>query len=318
MRYGLLLPSSLAQLRAGGSAASVVETAAAAERGGFDSVWVGDSLVRPRLEPMTLLASIAQRTSTVMLGTALLMPAYRHPVQAAATISTVDQLSGGRLVVGVGAGFPGFSEQELALVGVDYRTRFTRLDETVALWRELWTSSPSSVRGRTLDYEWLPEVPRPAQDGGPPIWLGGITSAALRRTAAHYDGWMPYPPDPADYAAGLATIRQQAGGRPITPALYATVYIDDDQERGVAALDRFCRAGYLRPYDEVSRIQVMCTGPDVAAQLGTFVAAGVEHIIIRIGALEPDVIAGQLTAAAGLVATLRSTEPATEPAAGRQ
>jgi alkanesulfonate monooxygenase SsuD/methylene tetrahydromethanopterin reductase-like flavin-dependent oxidoreductase (luciferase family) len=133
MHYGILLPSSLAQLRAGGTAASVVETAAAAERAGFDSVWVGDSLVRPRLEPLTLLASIAQRTSTVTLGTALLMPAYRHPVQAAATISTVDQLSGGRLVVGVGAGFPGFSEQELALVGVDFRTRFTRLDETVAL-----------------------------------------------------------------------------------------------------------------------------------------------------------------------------------------
>ena len=129
---------------------------------------------------------------------------------------------------------------------------------------------------------------------------------------------MPYPPDPADYAAGLATIRQQAGGRPITPALYATVYIDDDHERGVAALDRFCRAGYLRPYEEVSRIQVMCTGPDVAAQLWEFVAAGAEHVIIRIGALEPDVIAEQLTAAAGLVATLRNNEPATEPVAGRQ
>lgn len=291
MKFGLLLPSGQAQLEAGGSARAVVETAVRAEKLGFDSVWVGDSLVRARIEPLTLLTAIAQATERITLGTAVLLPAYRHPAQAALTITSLDLVSGGRLVLGVGAGFPRFSEQEFDLVGVPFKTRFSHLDDTVTLWRQLWTGSPKSFHGKVLHYDWLPEVPRPAQPGGPPVWLAGITPSALRRTARLYDGWLPYPPDPAEYASALATIRESAE-RPVTPALFATVYLDDDVERGTAALDAYCQATYRQPLDVIGKIQVMLTGPGVLAELGRF--ADAEHVLLRIAAIDPGEFGKQL------------------------
>ncbi|SFK14320.1 MULTISPECIES: LLM class flavin-dependent oxidoreductase [Amycolatopsis] len=299
MEFGLLLPSGSAQV----PSRAIVDTAVTAERLGFDSVWAGDSMVRARLEPLTLLSAVAQATERVRLGTAVLIPAHRHPVQAAITLSSLDVLSGGRLVVGVGAGFPGFSEQEFNLVGVRFKTRFSHLDDTVTLWRQLWTGRPARFDGKVLHYDWLPEVPRPVQPGGPPVWLGGITPAALRRTGQLYDGWLPYPPDPADYAKGLATIRE--GGRDVTPALFATVYLDDDAERGTRALDEYCRAVYARPLDFVGRIQAMLTGPDLATQLARFAEAGAGHVLLRIAAVDPGTYAGQLEMAAELLSVLR-------------
>jgi alkanesulfonate monooxygenase SsuD/methylene tetrahydromethanopterin reductase-like flavin-dependent oxidoreductase (luciferase family) len=303
MKYGLLLPAGQAQLDAGGSARALVEIAVEAERLGFDSVWAGDSLVRARIEPLTLLTAVAQATERVTLGTAVLMPAYRHPVHAAVTLSSLDLLSEGRLVVGVGAGFPGFSEKELELVGVDFRTRFSRLDDTVALWRELWTGNPQSFHGKVLHYDWLPEVPEPARPGGPPIWLGGITPAALGRTARLYDGWLPYPPDPADYATALGTIRDTAA-RPVTPALFATLFVDDDAQRGAKALDDYCRATYRMPLESVAQIQTMMTGPDIADRLGRFVEAGARHILLRLGVVDSATFTEQLARVAEILSAL--------------
>ncbi|MEU6562724.1 LLM class flavin-dependent oxidoreductase [Nocardia nova] len=303
MKYGLLLPAGNAQLDADGSIRRLVDIAVEAEGFGFESVWAGDSLVRARIEPLTLLAAVAHATERVTLGTAVLMPAYRHPVHAAVTLSSLDLLSEGRLVVGVGAGFPGFSEKELELVGVDFRTRFSRLDDTVTLWRELWTGNPESFHGKVLQYDWLPEVPAPARPGGPPIWLGGITPAALARTARLYDGWLPYPPGPADYATALATIHDTAT-RPVTPALFATVFVDDDARRGSKALDDYCRATYRMPLETVAGIQLMMTGPDIPAQLERFADAGARHILLRIGALDPGTFAAQLARLAELLPAL--------------
>lgn len=308
MELGLLLPSGQAQLQAGSSARSIVDVAVAAERHGFDSVWVGDSLSRPRLEPLTVLAAIATATERVRLGTAVLMPAYRHPVHAAASIASLDLLSEGRLIVGVGAGFPGFSERELEMVGVPFRTRFTRLDETVQLWRELWNGQPTSFHGKELHYDWLPEVPAPAQAGGPPIWLGGITPRALARTARLYDGWLPYPPDVADYAGGLATITAAADGRPITPALFATVVIDDDAERADATVDEYCRATYGMGRDLVGQIQAIFAGDaaTVIDGIAAYAAAGASHVLLRIGAIDTADFATQFERVVAVLDPLRS------------
>jgi alkanesulfonate monooxygenase SsuD/methylene tetrahydromethanopterin reductase-like flavin-dependent oxidoreductase (luciferase family) len=299
--FGLLMPAARAQLAAGSDARDLLDIARTAERVGFDSVWMGDSLARARIEPLTLLTAVAQVTERVIVGTASLIPAYRHPAQAALTIASLDLLSGGRVVLGVGAGFPGLSEPEFDLVGVPFRTRFSHLDDTVALWRQLWSGGPTSFHGKVLHYDWLPEVPTPHQAGGPPIWLAGATPAALARTGRLYDGWLPYPPDPKDYGQGLATIRTAAeeSGRAadaLTPALFATVYVDDDAERGRAALDDYCLATYGRPFDWVGKIQVMVTGSreKVAAQLNRYVEAGARHIVIRIAAIDPGTFAAQL------------------------
>jgi alkanesulfonate monooxygenase SsuD/methylene tetrahydromethanopterin reductase-like flavin-dependent oxidoreductase (luciferase family) len=299
--FGLILPAGQAQLRAGTTLSELVGIAVDAERRGFDSVWVGDSLARGRVEPLTLLAAAAQATERVTLGTAALLPAYRHPAVAATTISSLDQLAGGRLVLGVGAGFPGLSEQEFDLVGVRFKTRFSHLDDTVTLWRELWTGSPQSFHGKVLHYDWLPEVPRPHQPGGPPIWLAGGTPAALARAGRLYDGWLPYPPDPADYESGLAAIRPV---RPFTPALFATVYVDDDADRGRQALEAYAKATYRMPLEQVGRIQVFITGSmaQVEAQLARYVDAGAAHVLLRIAAVDPGTFASQFAR----IGTLRS------------
>jgi alkanesulfonate monooxygenase SsuD/methylene tetrahydromethanopterin reductase-like flavin-dependent oxidoreductase (luciferase family) len=80
----------------------------------------------------------------------VLIPAYRHPVQAALSIASLDLLCAGRLVIGVGAGFPGLSEHEFDLVGVRFKTRFSHLDDVVTLWRQLWGGNPESFSGRVL------------------------------------------------------------------------------------------------------------------------------------------------------------------------
>jgi alkanesulfonate monooxygenase SsuD/methylene tetrahydromethanopterin reductase-like flavin-dependent oxidoreductase (luciferase family) len=111
-----------------------------------------------------------------------------------------------------------------------------------------------------LRLDWLPDIPRPHRPGGPPVWLAGATDAALARTGRRYDGWIPYPPDPADYASGLAWLRSaasDAGRDPydITPALYLTVVLDDDPERGRTTAEEWCLRWYELPFDMVSSVQ---------------------------------------------------------------
>lgn len=301
IRYGLLLPAGQAQLQAGGSAAALLDLVVSAERRGFDSVWVGDSLRRARIEPLTLLTAAAAVTERITLGTAVLIPAYRNPAHAALTLASLDLLSQGRLVLGVGAGFPGLSENEFELSRVDFHTRFSQLDDTVRLWRQLWSGNSDPFHGKVLHYDWLPEVPSPHRPGGPPIWLCGISPAALKRTGSLYDGWLPYPPEVTDYAAGLEAIHAAGAaagrtGNDITPALFATVFIDDDAERGRAALADYCEANYRMPLEQVGQIQVMMTGSAdaVAAQLNRYVEAGARHVLIRIAAITPDSFGTQL------------------------
>ena len=312
IRYGLLLPAGQAQLAAGGSARALLDLVVSAEQRGFDSAWVGDSLLRARVEPLTLLTAAATATERITLGTAALIPAYRNPVHTALVLTSLDLLSQGRIALGVGAGFPGISEPEFALSGVDFRTRFSHLDDTVRLWRQLWSGDSNPFHGKVLHYDWLPEVPRPHRPGGPPIWLAGATPAALKRTGRLYDGWLPYPPDPADYASGMTTIHSTATaeGRDensITPALFATVYIDDDSTRGRAALDAYCRTTYRMPVDQVEKIQVLMTGSanDIAAQLNRYITAGAHHVLIRIAAITPDSFTTQFDQVTNLIHTQR-------------
>jgi alkanesulfonate monooxygenase SsuD/methylene tetrahydromethanopterin reductase-like flavin-dependent oxidoreductase (luciferase family) len=159
-----------------------------AEELGYSSLWVNDFLLTPRVEALTMLAAVAPLTSRVTLGTAVLLPALRRPVQA---LASMGLLSDGRLVLAVGAGFPGrFGGPQYTLSDVPRERRFTRLDETIALWRELWAAPEGggSFQGSLLRFEQLPPMTAPARAGGPPVWLGAASESALRRTGRHYDG----------------------------------------------------------------------------------------------------------------------------------
>lgn len=303
IELGVLLPTGKAQWGEGGNPRQLIDLAVRAEQLGFASVWVNDSLVSPRIEGLSLLAALTPVTNRVKLGTATLMPVLRRPIQAAQTIASIDQLSGGRLIIGVGAGFPGRLGQPLyELSEVPWARRFTRLDETIALWRHLWTTSePSSFHGQLLQFESLPATTQPCRPGGPPIWLGGATPAATARTGRSYDGWLPYPPVVDDYLVGWSGVQRAAeesarGKDAVTPGLYTTVLITEDVADGRRTLDAYTRANYGLPLETLETIQLLVAGPRelVRERLQQYIAAGARHIVCRIGVLGLEAQAKQL------------------------
>src|SRR5258705_12118995 len=146
MRLGVLIPTRGAVMQS--ARRPPVEECWAmarhADRAGYDAVWVGDSIVaRPRLEPLTTLAFLAGITERVRLGTAVLLPALRHPVVLAHQICNVDQISRGRLVLGLGVGWSlPSAEREWAACGADHKRRVRRLEEHGRIWRMLWRGGP--------------------------------------------------------------------------------------------------------------------------------------------------------------------------------
>ncbi|MEV0522051.1 LLM class flavin-dependent oxidoreductase [Streptomyces sp. NPDC050439] len=320
MDIGVLLPTSTAQWGAADDPRELVAFGRRAERLGFCSLFVNDSLISPRIEALTMLAALAPATETVMLGTAALLPFLRRPVQAAQTLGSIDVLSGGRLTVTVGAGFPGrFGRPLYALSELPWERRFARLDETVALWRALWDGA-DSFHGEFFRFDGIPPTTRPFHAGGPPIWLGGATLAAQARTGQKYDGWLPYPPDPADYASGLRNVHRAAAdaGRAaedVTPALFVSARIDDDVEDCRRAMDAYARATYGMPLKELERIQAVVTGStdQVLRRLGQYTAAGVRHVVVRLGALDLRSQREQLERLAALIPALPSTGIAPAP-----
>ncbi|WP_207938989.1 LLM class flavin-dependent oxidoreductase [Actinomadura darangshiensis] len=310
---GVLLPIGKAQW-GDADPRELAGFAVQAERLGFDSVWVNDGIAEPRIEALTMLAAAAPVTERVTLGTAALMAVLRRPVQAAQALASLDLLSGGRLTVTVGAGFPGhFGRPLYELSEVPWPRRFARLDETVSLWRQLWNDpGKTSFHGEILRFDGLPRSTAPFRAGGPPIWLAGITPAALARAGRMYDGWLPYPPDPADYGTCLADLHRatKEAGRShdaVTPAMFASVLIADDPEAGRRTLEEFCLSNYGLPLDEVAKIQAIATGTaeQVAARLAEYTSAGARHLVLRLGATGLPSLRDQLERVAPLIPRLR-------------
>ncbi|MFF0267597.1 LLM class flavin-dependent oxidoreductase [Kribbella sp. NPDC004536] len=280
-KIGVVLPTGQAQLATGDDPRRAVRVAVEAEGLGYDSVWVNDSVLTPRIEALTALTAAAALTERVTVGTATLMPVTRRPLNAAHSLASLDLLSGGRLVVGVGAGFPGrFGVPLHRWSEVPWERRFARLDETVALWRQLWTTDgPVTFRGEILRLDDVPPTIRPHTKGGPPIWLGGSTPKALERVGRLYDGWIPYPPSVDDYASGLKTIQ-----KPVTPALFVSVAITDSVEQGEEQLEKYTRANYGMGLEDLRRIQAVVAGPRqyVTEYLQEYVDAGARHLVCRL------------------------------------
>lgn len=204
MKIGIHVP----QWGGGATRAGVLAVARAAESAGLDSVWVADHIVMPTtvstrypyhatgttgfrpedgfLEALTTLAVIAGATERVIIGTSVLVPVIRHPLTLAKATATLDVLSNGRLLLGLGAGW---LAEEIRALGVDYRTRMTRLRETVQVLRMLWRDGRGSFHGECISFDDVVCEPRPIQPGGPAIWIGGTSDGALMRAAQYADGW---------------------------------------------------------------------------------------------------------------------------------
>ena len=278
---GLLLPSRDVLLWGDSNLRVLVDTAVEAERLGFQSVWAGDSLLaRPRGEPLTVLAAVAGATKRVRLGTAVLLPLLRRPVQLAHVLATLDRVSLGRLIAGVGPGadVPG-TRAELAAVDMSADGRVTAMLESLDRCRALWRDEDPSMK----------LLPPPFTPGGPPLWLGAHGPRTLREAGSRFDGWLPFSPTPEDYATGLGVVREaaaKAGRNPtdITAGVYLTIAIAEDRQAAAEQFDAYIRAYYGVPGEVMARQQASHAGTiDSATEwISSYVEAGAQHVVIRL------------------------------------
>lgn len=179
----------------------IVETACKAEQLGFDAVLVNDHIIvggpasiieswGNTYDPLIVLSYVAARTTRIRLGLSVLIMPYRNPIATAKMIATLDQMSGGRVIAGVGSGW---NEAEFAALGVPFQERGPRTDEYLRLWQACWSPSETSFHGRFFDFEGMYISPKPVQQPHPPIWIGGSSRPSLRRAAAFAQVWQPTP-----------------------------------------------------------------------------------------------------------------------------
>jgi alkanesulfonate monooxygenase SsuD/methylene tetrahydromethanopterin reductase-like flavin-dependent oxidoreductase (luciferase family) len=287
-KLGYLLPTREQIMEGKPSAAPLLELATRAEAEGFDSVWVGDSVTaRPRHDALTLLAGVAGRVPRVQLGTAVLLPALRNPVLLAHQVATLDQVSEGRVILGVGfaADVPNI-RAEFAACGVPFDKRIGRMMEGLRLCRALWAGEPVDWEGRWPVSRGM-VAPTPYRAGGPPLWIGGNLPASLERAGRYFDGWFPSAPSAAEFGPALAQVRDVAGksGRDteVEGAIYLTVALDEDAAKADARLNSFLERYYMTPAAVMRARQACYAGPvsGVAACLDAYAKAGVGHFCVR-------------------------------------
>ena len=281
---GILLPTREAVMKGQPAVAPMLALAERAEALGFASVWVGDSLTaRPRHEPLTLLAAVAARTRRVTLGTAVLLPALRHPLVFAHLVATVDRVSEGRLVLGVGiASDTPATRKEFESAGVPLNQRAGRCIETLEIAKALWRGEPLKFRGRYWTFDDIGVGPTPHRPGGPAIWWGGSGPTALRE-AARSDGWFPIDPRPEGFRDGLSRIRESGrSSSAFTPALYTTIVLGEPAQ-AQAELEGFLSTYYNAPAPAMLQRQACYAGEadGCLEWMRRFVDVGVRHLIVR-------------------------------------
>lgn len=289
VKFGYLLPTRERIMEGRPETRPLLDLAARAEALGYDSVWVGDSvLARPRHDPLTLLAAVAARVPLVALGTAVLLPALRNPVLLAHQVATLDQVSEGRFILGIGIArdVPNI-RAEFAAAGVPFEHRVGRMMEGLRLCRALWTGAPVDWSGR-----WPVSggvlAPTPYRVGGPPIWIGGNLPASLERVGKYFDGWFPNAPDPAAFArqwSEVQAIARAAGRDParLDGAMYLTLSVDDDATCAAARMDAFLEGYYGQPAAVLRQRQAVYSGgaAGVGPWLDGYAKASATHLVLR-------------------------------------
>ena len=244
-----------------------------AEALGFDSVWVSDHIVTPEhmqasvgpifFDAFVVLSHVSAMTERVRLGTTVMVTPYRNPLVAAKIISSLDALSGGRVVLGVGVGG---APDEFAALGIPESQRGARTDEYLAAMIELWTNDPAGYHGRYVSFEGVRFAPKPVQQPHPPIWVGGRSDAALRRAARVAQAWHPtqMPLDSLrERMSRLAEISSELGrsGAPATTIHQSIAFMDanpsfDDRRPGRGTPGQV--AEDLAAYAEAGVAAVVC------------------------------------------------------------
>ncbi len=197
------------------------KVAIAAEDAGFDSLWTGEHVVlpdpqappspappqTPMLDPATALAFLAAHTQRVKLATGIIILPQRNPLVLAKELASVDVLSGGRLLFGLGAGY---LQPEFEAIGASFEDRGARASEAIEVLRALWTQDSPSFEGRFWSFSGIQAMPRPVQKPHPPILVGGHSPPAYRRAVSQGDGWYGFALDPDAARASLEGLRSAA------------------------------------------------------------------------------------------------------------
>ena len=277
MRYGIALPNFT-----GVASPEAIEAAAAvAERLGWDAVWTTDHVLVDRSEDAAdyrvnydaigTLAWVGGRHPSLRLGTSVIVVPQRNAVILAKELATLDALSGGRVVAGVGVGW---NRREFGnLAAADrFDARGAYLSETIALWRHLWSGSSEPFAGRFHQLDDFIFGPLPAQGANLPIWIGGRSEPALRRAGRLADGYHSSATSPEAFAKRVPVIRAAAheAGRPV-PALSARTRVEFvEKPRGVTY---YAMRG---------------TAEEIAAEVRKYAALGVEDLAVAFNDLGPD------------------------------
>lgn len=255
MRLGVFGLNSGSTFRAAHTLAAV----RLAEALGYDSVWAGEHVVVPSprivpspmepedpiLDPLVHLAFVAAVTDRLLLATGIIILPQRNPLVLAKQAATLDVLSGGRLLLGIGAGY---LEPEMTAIGVPMEDRGTRTDDHLAAMRALWTQpGPVEHHGPYVDFAGVDAHPRPVTLGGPRIVVGGHTPAAYRRSVAHGHGWYGFGLTPEQATACVEGLRQ-AADQVDRPAELGDLDLSVTPRRRLdaEALDAFTAAGIDR------------------------------------------------------------------------
>jgi alkanesulfonate monooxygenase SsuD/methylene tetrahydromethanopterin reductase-like flavin-dependent oxidoreductase (luciferase family) len=289
LKIGYLLPTREQIMEGRPETGPLLTLAERARSLGFDSVWVGDSLTaRPRHDPLTLLAGVAGRVPGIAIGTAVLLPALRNPVILAHQVATLDRVSEGRLILGVGfaADVPNI-RAEFAASGVPFEHRIGRMMEGLRLCKALWAGQPVDWDGRWQMTQAV-VAPTPHRPGGPPLWIGGNLAGSLERAGKFFDGWFPIAPNAADFAAGLARVRDVARENDRDPgavsgAMYLTVSLDDDPIKAEDRLNGFLERYYSQPAAALRRRQACYAGSaaGLTPWLDGYAKSGASHLVLR-------------------------------------
>lgn len=193
--------------------AEILETALTAEGLGYDSIWVSDHVVVPDhhnvfgevfYDPLISLGFIASATSRIELGTSVVVLPYRNPLVLAKSVSSLDALSQGRVILGIGSGW---LKGEFNALGVDYASRGRMTDEYIEIMKELWMSESPSYKGEHLSFSGIRFEPKPVHKPHPPIWAGGESRKAVERAVRYGDGWHPVGLTPEEMGAKVREVR---------------------------------------------------------------------------------------------------------------
>ena len=271
MKFGIMLP----HYRHLASTEAITRLGKEAEDMGYDSVWVTDLIIPPKgdyverfgsvfYESLTVLAFVTGITSTIRLGSSVIVLPYRNPFHVAKVASSIDSLSHGRLILGVGIGG---AEPEFRLLGAPWEERGDRSDEAIRIFQEMWTSDNPTIQSKNYQVSDIQFFPKPVQKPHLPLWIGGNSRRALRRVVEFGDVWHPS-------RAGLDLLAE------LTPRLWrlAERAGRDPQEIGIAVRESLKIVSDSTPSSDASPL--LGTVKKVIDNVAGFRDAGVGYLVL--------------------------------------